>query len=290
MQAAGVKDLKTGRVSASRVGVQPGTSMAMVYARDFSSVFYPVRDVAAGFAALEAGAIDVFMSSEAPLAYGIATGHCGTEIVGEIVSPINYGLVFPTGSPYVAQLQPHLLQLQERGVVASLYAKYWQRDSCNDGGTPRAVGTDMTDLAGVFVFLAISIGFALMIWAAKHWVTAWVIASRETRRAGESTARRAQCSLAMRVCARRSCPSCSCCATRPPNSSDEGGKPEPVHDAGRRSSAVEQAADAFRAIVLEGIDDVAAVMTPREQRPPQTKDSGKSVASARISVVNPMRT
>jgi len=92
---------------------------------------------------------------------------CNLTQVGGLLDSKGYGIATPMGSPWRDRISLTILDLQEKGVIQSLYDKYWKspgltciRDEIkNKDGKASALGLD--NIGGVFVVLLFGLAFAV---------------------------------------------------------------------------------------------------------------------------------
>ena len=171
---SGIDDIKSGKISYSRIGILVGTSIEDYYLRDISGGsrnYYPVKSSDDIYPLLLNNTIDVGISDAAGLEYATNNIYCNLTLVGSDFDPSAYGIVMRKQWLYSQILDVNILLLREAGIFDGLKRKWLGGNTCPDSSgisTTTTSGFTIESLGGLFLtFFVISL-FSLILFVWLH--------------------------------------------------------------------------------------------------------------------------
>jgi len=168
---SGIDDIKSGKLSFSRIGILVGSSIEDYYLREISGKsrnFYPLQIENDLYSNLIKNVIDVGIMDAGVLEYVTSSVYCNLTLVGVDFEKSAFGIVIPKQWLYAENLDVNILSLRESGELDNLKRKWFQSSTCFDAAdTP--TGTSINALSGLFATFAVVTSLAIFLYVWKKW-------------------------------------------------------------------------------------------------------------------------
>jgi len=176
---SGIDDIKSGRLSFSRIGIRADTSVEDYYLREISGGnrnFYPLKSKEEMYIKLLNNIIDAGITDSGPLEYATNNVYCNLTLIGTDFDKGAFGIVLQKTWLYQEYLDVNILALRESGALENLRRKWFQTNSCSRSSATLTAMT-IESMAGLFLTFGIIslLSILLFVWKKRFIIKDYLL-------------------------------------------------------------------------------------------------------------------